>query len=172
MDNESEEEWRPIPGYEGAYEASNLGNIRSLDRVICCSNGRNRFFPGVLLKGTPDKDGYLKVSLYREKKLSSGAVHRLVMSSFVGPPPPGMEVCHSDGNNQNNRLSNLRYDTKSANAFDTIKHGRHSKAGKTECIRGHPLTPDNLYIINGKRFRKNCKECYKSRRASRAGQEE
>ena len=59
-------------------------------------------------------------------------IHRLVLETFTGPCPPGQEGCHDDGDPSNNRLENLRWDTKSANAADTLDMGRHVAAGKLD----------------------------------------
>lgn len=76
------------------------------------------------LKFDVSKRGYSRVSL-RSKENPKGRrlIHRLVLEAFVGPCPVGMEACHGDGNPRNNRLSNLRWDTKKANQADRIRHG-------------------------------------------------
>jgi hypothetical protein len=61
-------------------------------------------------------------------------VHRLVLETFAGPNPDGMECCHNDGNASNNRLDNLRWDTRKANIHDAIRHMQERGQG-----RGHPL---------------------------------
>lgn len=75
-------------------------------------------------------NGYLFVNL-RGKKYR---VHRLVMATFVGPCPEGHQVCHYDGNRQNNSLSNLRYDTSKANAADKRRHGRQPSKLTPEAV--------------------------------------
>ena len=86
----------------------------------------------------------------------------LVLEAFVGPRPDGHECCHYDDDPMNNHLSNLRWDTRSANSFDAIRNGRHSTASKTRCKRQHDLTPDNVWVSkDGRRF---CRACWKVRR--------
>jgi hypothetical protein len=71
--------------------------------------------------------GYLYVFLFLNGKKVNSYVHRMVLTAFVGPCPTGMECCHGDGNRSNNALSNLRWDTRQANAADSIKHGTSNR---------------------------------------------
>lgn len=71
------------------------------------------------------KTGYLQVILYTNKQRFCKRIHRLVLETFIGPCPNGMESCHNDDNKLNNLLSNLRWDTKSNNTKDAIKYGKH-----------------------------------------------
>lgn len=113
-------QWRPVPGREGAYEVSDRGYVRSLDRVVLRSDGRSRPFPGRLLTPSQDKRGYLFVCLQRYHR---SAVHRLVLEAFRGPCPPGMETRHLDGCPRNNTLDNLVWGTHSENECDKFRHG-------------------------------------------------
>ena len=122
------EEWRPIPGWEGAYEASSFGRVRSVDRTIVVRNPGGvlgpRRFRGRVLRAGRIKNGYYLVSFTGPgRKREYRYVHDLVLLAFVGPKPAGLEVCHNDGTRDNNRLENLRYDTRQANAQDRWKHG-------------------------------------------------
>ena len=91
---------------------SDQGNVRSM------KYGKTR-----ILSPRKDKDGYQRVILCREGKNHNYAVHRLVLLAFIGPRPEGMEVCHNNGNPEDNRLCNLRYGTSKENKADRIKHG-------------------------------------------------
>lgn len=111
----SEEVWRPVVGYE-EYQVSNLGRVRG-------KGGGRRWEPGALLT-LRENEHRLQVTLHPTgRKIITIKVHKLVMITFVGPCPQGMEICHGDGNFKNNRLENLRYDTHRNNALDTITHG-------------------------------------------------
>jgi NUMOD4 motif-containing protein/HNH endonuclease len=101
------ERWLPVVGYEGRYEVSDEGRVRSHAR------GRPR-----LLALFPDSDGYLRVNLYRDAKLKQRGVHQLVLEAFVGPCPSGMESLHGDGVRDNNVESNLRWGTPAQNSAD------------------------------------------------------
>lgn len=113
------EEWRPIPGYEGRYEVSSVGRVKSFAH---CGGKTNRE-PRILKPGLAGayKDKYLKVSLGRNTYRS---IHRLVLEAFVGPRPPGMQCRHLDGNTLNNTLGNLAWGTIEENIQDKIRHGR------------------------------------------------
>ena len=131
MDNTTTPEtWKTIPGYEGQYEVSDQGRVRSLDRIVHQRGRASRLFPGRILrpnlvgKGYDSGGGYHALTLCPEPGARRRAyIHRLVMAAFVGPCPPGMEVCHEDGDPRNNALYNLRYDTPSANNMDKWRHG-------------------------------------------------
>lgn len=134
------EEWRPIPGYEG-YEASTCGRIRSVSRTITCKNGVSKSLNGRVLKELRASRGdHVNVSI----RGYPTAVHRLVLLAFVGPAPDGMECCHCDGNAANNRIENLRWDTHLENMRDLVRHGT-GKASRTRCKQGHEYTDENTY---------------------------
>ena len=86
---------------------------------------------GRVLKPRQGSHGRLQVELYREGACKSYLTHRLVLQAFVGPCPDSMEACHNDGNHQNNRLGNLRWDTKKNNAADRLKHGTHNRGERS-----------------------------------------
>lgn len=119
--------WKPVVGYEGMYEVSNLGNVRSFQK------GMNR-----MLKPCRGRENYLRVSLYKNGKQKSCSVHRMVLTAFVGPVPKGLECGHLNGNRDDNRLENLAYITREENAQHKISHGtqahgeRHGMAKLTE----------------------------------------
>jgi hypothetical protein len=101
------EEWRDIPGYEGLYQASSTGKIRSFHRNT----------NGTMLNPRANKFGYLKVGLQKNKKQRYFLVHRLVLISFEGNCTD-MDTNHKDGDKGNNRLENLEYCSRSEN----LKH--------------------------------------------------
>lgn len=153
------EQWREIPGWEGFYAVSDQGRVKSLARSV---PGR----PGVfinkrerILKPTPKFDKYLVVGLCRNNTKATLLVHHLVLLAFVGPRPEGAESCHYDGNRTNNYLENLRWDTRSSNTFDKVRHGTHPQSSKTHCRRGHPYDEANTYIAPGKGGR-HCRACF------------
>ena len=115
----STEEWLPVPDFEGFYEVSDRGRVRSLPR---------KFGKGCVLKSRPlPKTGYLQVSLSKNGKVTIAYVHALVAAAFIGPRPPGEEVRHGDGNPANNELGNLSYSTHLVNMGDTLKHGTRAR---------------------------------------------
>lgn len=155
--NPTQEHWLPIPGYEGHYEVSNHGRVRSLDRKITFANGVSQWRQGKTLKPDVTRTGYHQVSLQRERKVFRWTIHRIVMLAFAGPCPDGQEVCHENGDRSDNRLANLRYDTHSNNQKDQAKHGTNPWAARTECESGHPLSGSNLAMDRGKRVCRKCR---------------
>lgn len=140
-------EFSAIPGFPG-YEASPDGEIRS---------------PRKVLKQFANNSGHLYVFLRRGGETHRRYVHRLILTTFVSPPPTDMEGCHNDGDPSNNAVENLRWDTRAANVRDAILQGRHNNARKTHCKHGHELTPENLYPGN----RRQCIACARRRASSR-----
>ena len=127
MSKELKEVWRNIPKYEGLYQVSNLGKVRSLDRHVKDSNNeRRRFLKGKLLKhGITNKYQHVTLCIKSEQKTYS--VHCLVMLAFKGTPPKDKEVAHNNGVRDDNKLTNLRYATKVENSLDRIEHGTSNK---------------------------------------------
>jgi hypothetical protein len=120
------EEWRPVPGHEGAYSVSNLGRVRSEPRVITRSNGWKQTIPERIMRTPLNQYGYPHIRLAvtgRGRHAGTRLVHHLVLEAFVGPRPFGTVCCHNDGDASNPRLDNLRWDTAAANSADSIKHG-------------------------------------------------
>jgi len=117
------EYWRPVKDYEGLYEVSNLGSVRSMDRSIHTKTGV-RHWQGKLLKPRIGSGGYALVSLYHAGRVIHPRIHVLVLETFVGPrPAPDYDCCHNDGNAANNSLCNLRWDTRRENHADLVRHG-------------------------------------------------
>ncbi len=117
--------WKDIPGLEGKYQASTLGRIRSLDRPVRVTpHGieAKRLVRGRILKPGRSADGHLSVVLGREA--GSVPVHTAVAMTFLGPRPEAMDVCHNDGNPENNEVSNLRYDSRTNNILDVYRIGK------------------------------------------------
>ncbi len=122
------ETWKDIPGYEGRYQVSDLGNVRSLDRYVKGGPGRVRIAKGRMLSMiTMPKNRYFSVTLWKDNTYLWISVHKLVALAFLGGCPEGKETLHSDGNPENNRVGNLRYGTRKENVADAIKHGTHIK---------------------------------------------
>lgn len=106
------EVWKDVKGYEGLYQVSNYGKIKTYYSKI--PRLKKTFF---------DKDGYKKVSLQKNKKPKKFFVHRLVAIAFISNPKNKLEVNHIDGNKQNNYVFNLEWCTRSENELHAYKHG-------------------------------------------------
>jgi precorrin-4 methylase len=117
------EEWRPVVGHEGSYEVSDLGRVRSLDRVATeqrKSGPRSVVRAGRVLKPLAAAGSHLKVHLGRKQHKK---VHHAVLEAFRGPCPPGMEGMHRDDDGANNRLENLRWGAHQENMDDAARNG-------------------------------------------------
>lgn len=152
------EEWRPVVGYEGLYEVSDAGRIRSLDREVPLRirlsdrpSGERRFSDGP--KGTKQVQGriisgdtmrgYHRCTLYAHAKGSRKSVHRVVAEAFLpdpGPPPPigYWTVNHKDGNKANNRVSNLEWMSCAMNRYHAIHNGLHARGVRTRTAKLEP----------------------------------
>jgi hypothetical protein len=120
------ERWKPAAGWEGLYEVSNLGHVRSVARVV---DSANRWGPcrrsvrGHAVKPVVGSHGYFQVVLSRNGKARPYYVHRLVGETFLGPLPPGQQTRHGPGGKLDNRLVNLSYGTRAENERDKIRDG-------------------------------------------------
>jgi HNH endonuclease/NUMOD4 motif-containing protein len=119
-----DEIWRPAPGLPG-YEVSNHGRVRSWRPLGGAISRRRSMLASTprLLKQHLNKGGYLEVAPQSGSRCRTVRVHALVLGAFVGPRPDGYECCHRNGNRQDNRLENLRWDTHVANIADREGHG-------------------------------------------------
>ena len=136
------EMWKDIPGYECEYQASTLGRIKSLERLVL---GKNHYTGKPFYRTVPErilrpgrycKTGHLSVVLRRGT--SGQPVHRLIMKTFVGTVPENMEVLHNNGDPTDNRLENLRYGTRTENILDVYRQGgrwRELSIDDVEAIR-------------------------------------
>ena len=112
---EEQEIWKPVIGYEGIYEISNLGRIRSVDRIITDINGIERRYKGVILSPCDSSNGYNVVYLRNNNIRSRKYVHRLVAEAFIDNPNNFNYINHIDLNKKNNRYDNLEWCTQKYN---------------------------------------------------------
>jgi hypothetical protein len=122
--------WLQIPKYEGAYEASERGQIRSVARVVNWGKHGSTRYRARELKQFKSENGYWCVKLSLRGSSRTEYVHELILRSFIGPRPVIKEtsaIRHLDGDKSNNYLSNLLYGTARENALDYQKHKRVSK---------------------------------------------
>lgn len=154
------ENWKPVPGYDGYYEASYQGKIRSVTRQVNTVYGATRTHRGKVLRAhTAKGDPHLRIALSRENDRKTIFVHFLVCSAFHGPRPQEMEVCHINGDAKDNRADNLRWGTRGENMVDKQRHGTDHQRNKTHCPQGHEYTPENIIWDGKHKTHRRCKEC-------------
>lgn len=154
--------WAAIANYEGFYEVSDSGQVRSVDRIVPVGSGLRKV-AGRTIRTVKGKDGRLRLALSREARHRTFLVHRLVAQAFVPGESADVEVCHNNGDCTDNRADNLRWDAHGENLRDAVAHGTHHQATRTHCPQDHPYDADNTYISpsNGQRC---CRKCRAVRR--------
>jgi hypothetical protein len=130
------------------YMVTNTGRVLSY-------KGKNRAERVMKIQNSE----YPQVTLRRNGRKYTRSVHVLMALAFWGPPEPGYETRHINGNNFDNRLENLAYGTSSQNSIDQVIHGTHYMARKTHCKWGHEFTPENTVPQRNGRKGRLCVEC-------------
>lgn len=148
MNSNLNEIWVPVFGYVGIYEVSSLGRIRSIDHIAKHWRGGGRLVTGKMLNPIVGSRGYPVVNLTSGGR-KQHFLHKLVLESFVGPRADEQEACHNDGDRLNAAISNLRWDTRSANHKDKRAHGTWQVGEKAN---GAKLTDSVVQEIRSKRI--------------------
>ena len=151
MENEI---WKDIEGYEGIYQVSNFGRIRSLDRYITKPHPRNGVLTQYRKKGQiiathPTRNGYINAVLKKDGKKENHRVHRLVAKAFVPGYFDGADVNHKDCNRQNNRADNLEWMTRR----DNLKYSNGDTASAMEQIHRSQRKPIIQMTMDGEHIR-------------------
>ena len=147
------EKWLAVVGWEGLYEVSDLGRVKSLRR-------------GTILKPSYSNAGGYGVVIFSLNGRSFGRY----IEAFVEPCPDGMETRHLDGDPKNAALSNLTWGSSSENKFDQVRHGTYPEASRDHCVNGHEFTPENTLITyspDGSIKRRACRACHNQRTKER-----
>lgn len=132
--------WKDVVGFEGCYEVSNFGNVRSVDRVIVRNNGTVLPIKGKLLRLQQKSNGRVYANLSKENKRYCKTVHRLVMTAFVANPKNLPHINHKDEDPTNNRLDNLEWCTEEYNYNYGTRNERCTKS---------KYKPINVYDLQG-----------------------
>ena len=130
------ERWKDIEGFEGYYQVSDMGRVRSLDRVVTTTrHGKplSMTTKGRILRAPVTRDGYVSIQLFKHSKYYTFRVHRLVAKAFIDNEDNLPEINHIDGNKQNNRVENLEWCTRGHN----IRHAFRTGLIKKENMRSN-----------------------------------
>jgi len=167
-----DEEWRPVVEWEGLYEVSSLGRVRSQGRNVHARKrkdgtpGTPWFKDGRNLKPYPDiRQGYLKVKLQDTgSRIQTVSVHRIVAIAFIPNPEGKPDVLHWDDVKTNNRVENLRWGDDTDNQRDSTRNGsqRNGNWYKESCPKGHPYDDLNTYRNPNTGYRQ-CRKCMRLR---------
>jgi hypothetical protein len=165
------EKWKDVVGYEGLYSVSNLGRIKSLDKVIYYNRGGNSLSMKKsvrILKQNKTRDGYFGVCLFKDSKRKYVRVHRVVAETFIKNPKNKPYINHKDGNKLNNYVNNLEWVTGSENILHALKTGlwipakgeQRSKFSEGEVLKIRKLWDEGsiTQIAMAKKYKvgKNC----------------
>ena len=131
------ENWKPIKDFEGYYEISSFGRVKSLNRVIETSDGINKKIKERILKSSENSNGYLIVTLKKNNKRKQFKVHRLVAEAFIPNPESKPYIDHINTIRTDNRVSNLRWVTQKENCNNEL-----SKKNYSEAQKGHEVSEE------------------------------
>ena len=162
-----EEVWKDVQGYEGLYQVSNLGRVKSLERSVYHSKGGNRIYPGKILNPSNNGDGYLFLYLSKNGTTKEYRVNRLVAEAFI-PNPDNLEVVnHKDENKLNNSVENLEW--------CTVEYNNRYSTAKQICqydLSGRLMTEWEAISDASKELGINCSniaQCCKGKRKTAGG---
>lgn len=154
-----EEIWKDIKGFEGHYQISNYGNVKSLERFVDSSRGLLKKNEQINKHWVDSHTGYKRIKIYKDKKEYRFYIHRLIAQAFIPNPENKREVNHIDGDKLNNSIENLEWNTPKENIQNAILRGAINKRGENGTHS--KLEMDDAYdirlarLINPKRYSKN-----------------
>lgn len=146
---ETKEIWKAIEGYEGLYEISTIGRVKSLQKKIKSKNGSYRTVCEKILKPIKNRNGYLKVVLYKKGKMKNYSIHRLVASAFIHNDSLfNTDINHKDENPLNNNAENLEWCDRKYNCNFGTRNERLAKAFSipVKCLETGYIYPSTMYI--------------------------
>lgn len=148
MENQTTEVWKAVSGYEGFYEVSDYGNVKSLNRVVNHAQRTKKIKERIFSYRLGGR-GYPVVNLARGGHNKTFCTYKLVMLAFNGFPPNGTEIAHNNGNKLDSRLSNLRYDTPKGNNADKINHGTNNNGERNGISKLTEIEALEIYKLRG-----------------------
>lgn len=155
------ESWKPILKWEGYYEVSDRGRIRSVDRFVRHSGTSLRRELGRIMSQHSNENGYLYVMASKHGQTKRIWVHRAVLEAFVSSRPRGMVTMHLNNDPADNHVENLRWGTQAENIRQSVRDGRQANVRKKKCSRGHEFHDWNLAPAALRQGKRSCLACYK-----------
>lgn len=144
--NKEVEIWKDISGYEGLYQVSNHGRVKSIKRIVYRKDGKSRVQDERIVRASKNSNGYFVVSLYKGNEREMFRIHRLVAINFVDGWVDGYVVNHIDTDKSNNNSSNLQWCTSSYNNRHALVTGT-KKVEKGSLCKNSKLLPDDVLYI-------------------------
>lgn len=141
------EEWRSIKGFEGSYEVSDLGRVRSLDRMVNSAHNAKRIVLGQILRASKEPNGYLRICLSIRNRYKSYSVHRLVAKAFIPNCDNKSQINHKDGDKENNTVPNLEWCTAKENSQHAVTTGLRVNTQRGSTHYGSILTESDVLTI-------------------------
>ncbi len=143
-----DEIWKPVKGYENIYEVSNIGRVKSCERIVIRSNGRKINFPEKIMKPSINHKGYEVIDLRKNGKRECGFVHRLVGKAFIENPDNKKQINHKNGVKRDNNVDNLEWVTNKENVIHAYKNNLNNNRNAIESRKRKvdQLTLENEFI--------------------------
>lgn len=148
MENFENEIWKDIPEFEGYYQASTLGRVKSLDRVVECVDSKRKLTIKGKIKLSQKRGNYRVIQLCKNGCIKQFTVHKLIYTTFLGNVPEGCEINHKDENPSNNALSNLEAVTHREN----MNWGTRNERVSEKMTNGKLSKPVIQYDLDGNRI--------------------
>lgn len=130
---DQEEIWKDIKGFEGLYQISNLGRVRSLDRLVRSGHGSFKLSKGKIRKPSIDRYGYYRIDLWKAQKASYITIHRLVAEAFIPNPENKKAVNHINCIKTDNRVENLEWCTNQENSNHAVANNLYNPKKGKDC---------------------------------------
>lgn len=140
--------WKPVKNYEGYYQISNLGNIRSIERITTSKNNVNRRYKSRQLKTSLNENRYVVVVVRVNNVHYNFKIHRLVAESFIPNPDNKATVNHIDGNKQNNNVLNLEWSTHSENIKHAFKNNLNNNENQYKPVLQYSKQGEFIHRFN------------------------
>lgn len=141
--------WRDIDGYNGKYQVSNLGNVKSIYTIYVINGIHNKYYRDIILQPFAQKNGYLNVCLWKDGKKKNRLIHQLVAQSFIPNPNNLPQVNHKDEDKTNNVVSNLEWCTAKENVnygtcIQRMSESQINNSKRSKVVYQYSM--DNIFI--------------------------